>query len=221
MTSDGKPTGSRSASTAEQLRKHILRGLLLPGEHLGQAELATRFNMSKVPVREALKQLCAEGLLSHDHNRGYFVAPLDFDEGIQLYRLRRWVESSLLRTVRWPTAAELRHLKALSQQAQDLVEGRDREGWFAALMQLRYDIFGLSPYRTLLAEAMRLWTLTDRYRALLPASRSPAGEKGLVAALEARDRDQLLKAYWDERDRVEALLAEAFDVDPATLKDLP
>lgn len=220
MTGNGKASGSRSASTAEQLRKHILRGLLLPGEHLGQAELAARFNMSKVPVREALKQLCAEGLLSHDHNRGYFVAPLQFDEGIQLYRLRRWVESTLLRSVRWPDAAELKQLKALSRQAQELVDGRDRDGWFAVLMQLRQDIFGLSPHRTLLAEAMRLWTLTDRYRALLPANRSPAGEKGLVAALEARDREQLLKAYSDERDGVEALLAEAFDVDPATLTDL-
>lgn len=220
MTSEVKSTGSRSASTAEQLRKHILRGLLLPGEHLGQAELAARFNMSKVPVREALKQLCAEGLLSHDHNRGYFVAPLDFDEGIQLYRMRRWVESTLLRSARWPTAAELRQLAALSRQAQELVDGRDRDSWFAVLMQLRQEIFGLSPHRTLLAEAMRLWTLTDRYRALLPASRSPAGEKSLVAALEARDRDQLLKAYSDERDRVEALLAEAFDVDPATLASL-
>ncbi len=209
--------GSRSTSTAEQLRKHILRGLLLPGEHLGQAELATRFSMSKVPVREALKQLCAEGLLIHDHNRGYFVARLSFEEGIQLYRLRRWVEHELLMSLRWPTPEEMNQLKALCGKLIKPGASDDREAWFTALSDLRYSIFSLSPYKTLLSEARRLWTLTDRYRALFQPDRSPTGEKALLEALEAQNRPALLKAYNDKRKRIEAMLAESFDIDPRTL----
>lgn len=204
---------SRSSSTAEELRKHILRGVLLPGEHLGQAELAVRFNTSKVPVREALKQLHAEGLLDHDHNRGYFVTRLSFEEGIQLYRLRRWTEHELLRGLRWPDAGELAHLKNLLGLLSKPRNPQEREVWLTTLEELRRSIFSLSKYKVLLGEAIRLWALTDRYRALLPTDRSPERERNLIAAMEQRDMAQMLDAYLSERTQIELMLADAFGVD--------
>ncbi len=209
---------SRSSSTAEELRRHILRGVLLPGEHLGQAELAARFKTSKVPVREALKQLHAEGLLDHDHNRGYFVTRLSFHEGLQLYRMRRWVEHELLRGLRWPNAAELKHLKSLLAALDKPRAPDERENWISTLEETRLAIFALSKYQTLLAEATRLWALTDRYRALLPPDRSPQRERKLVEAMEANDRDALLSAYLNERDRIEEMLADAFGSEYDELK---
>lgn len=209
---------SRSSSTAEELRRHILRGILLPGEHLGQAELALRFKTSKVPVREALKQLHAEGLLAHDHNRGYFVTRLSFEEGIQLYRMRRWVEHELLRGIRWPTAPQLRHLKSLLERLDKPRSPREREEWICTLEETRLSIFSLSKYQTLLGEASRLWALTDRYRALLPTDRSPQREREMISAMEAKDHDALLKVYLAERDRIEEMLADAFGADHDDLK---
>ena len=202
---------SRSTSTADQLRAHILRGLIGPGDHLGQAELAAQFGMSKVPVREALKQLCAEGLLSHDHNRGYFVARLSRDEARQLYTLRRWIEAELLATADWPNAKQLTGLRKLMKAVSQPVTRENREEWLASLAELRHTIFDLSPQKILLREALRLWTLTDRYRSILPAARSAANEQELVEALEAQDRNALLRAYASSRDRIEALLEDALD----------
>lgn len=201
---------SRSSATADELRRLILRGILLPGEHLGQAELALRFNTSKVPVREALKQLHAEGLLDHDHNRGYFVTRLSFEEGIQLYRMRRWVEHELLRGLCWPDAAEIARLRSMLDRMVKPTNNTEREVWLTTLEAVRYAIFSQTKYKTLLSEAFRLWALTDRYRALLPTDRSPDRERFLIDAMEARDREALLQSYLQERDRIETMLADAF-----------
>lgn len=213
MTQIATITGqSRSSSTADQLRAHILRGSLLPGEHLTQAELAQRFNMSKVPVREALKQLHAEGFLSHDHNRGYFVSPLSHEEAMQLYKMRRWVESELLATARWPTSAELAALRKLSEKVTMPVSRANREEWVAALGELRRAIFALSTKKILYREAVRLWNLTDRYRAILPDDKSMTGEKKIIDCLEKKDRENLLEVYHEDRDRIESILEDSLPV---------
>jgi len=193
-------------SIADQLRALIIRGVISPGEHLGQSELADRFGRSKVPIREALKQLAAEGLLRHDQNRGYFVAGLSLAEARQLYRLRRWLEADLLSHARWPDADEIADFRARFERLDALdAEGR-RVEWIAQLRALRHDIFALSPDHLLLREALRLWALTDRYRSVLPRDRSGSAERQLIDAFAARDREALLTVYHADRDRIEGLL---------------
>jgi DNA-binding GntR family transcriptional regulator len=196
---------------AESLKALIVRGTISPGEHLGQTELAARFGMSKVPIREALKLLAAEGLLRHDRNRGYFVAHLRQDEAMQLYKLRRWLESELLSTARWPSEAEIRHFQKRFDKLDDLERQKKRGAWTEMLGTLRYDILDLSPQKLLLREATRLWTLTDRYRALLPRERGVSFERNLIDAMAMHDRNALLAAYHKDRDRIEAALEQAFE----------
>ena len=193
------------------LRTLIIRGTLAPGEHLGQAELATRFSISKVPIREALKQLAAEGLLRHDHNRGYFVASLSLEEAQQLYRLRRWIESELLGSARWPDQKEIAAFRRGFERVDRLAKSGDHAEWAEALKDVRRAIFDLSPDKVLLREASRLWSLTDRYRAALPRDLAESAERALVDALERRDRSTLLGAYHGHRDLVEAALADVLE----------
>lgn len=195
-------------SVAQELRSLIVRGTLLPGEHLGQTQLAERFGRSKVPIREALKHLSTEGFLVHDRNRGYFVAPLKHEEAVQLYKLRRWVEADLLATARWPNARELAQFRKQFNDLEAIDADRAYDDWARALEALRYAIFDLSPQKLLLREAIRLWRLTDRYRSFFPRSEGRSPETILIDALEKRDRDQLLASYHVTRDRVEALLRD-------------
>ncbi|MBL8552104.1 MAG: GntR family transcriptional regulator [Hyphomonadaceae bacterium] len=194
------------SNIAASLRSLIIRGTLAPGEHLGQAELATRFNVSKVPIREALKQLATDGLLQHDHNRGYFVTRLSQEEAKQLYRLRRWIESELLASARWPNQREIAQLRRGFEEIDRLNRKGDRGGYLAALEALRLSIFELSEEKVLLREAARLWSLTDRYRAVMPNETMPSPERNLIDALERRDRSALLAAYHADRDQIESLL---------------
>lgn len=195
---------------ADELRSMIIRGSLLPGEHLGQAQFATRFGRSKVPVREALERLAAEGFLQHDRNRGYFVAPLLYEEAAQLYKLRRFVEAELLETARWPTAREITGFRRQFDALGRIAPAAQFNEWAAALKDLRYALFDLSPQKVLLSEATRLWMLTDRYRCFFPRDREESPERALIDSLQKRDRAKLLQDYHRTRDRVEALLYEVF-----------
>jgi len=201
--------GSLPNVVADELRSLIVRGTLLPGEHLGQTQLAERFGRSKVPIRESLKLLATEGFLRHDRNRGYFVSPLDYEEALQLYKLRRWLEAELLSSAQWPDDAQIAAFRAQFDALDAMDQRADFNRWAQALEQLRYAIFDLSPQKVLLREAIRLWTLTDRYRALMPRQVGESPERKLIDALQARDRGRLISDYLAARATVEAALEQA------------
>ncbi|MDA0246018.1 MAG: GntR family transcriptional regulator [Chloroflexi bacterium] len=101
MTLDGLDTLPPSQNTAdriaEALRKAILQGQLHSGQSLRQDEIAATFQVSKIPVREALFQLQAEGLVDIIHNRGAIVTSLNTAEIEELYTMRIALESIALR----------------------------------------------------------------------------------------------------------------------------
>jgi OHCU decarboxylase len=88
-TDDGSPQ-----SILYQLRDETLRGTLPPGTQLRQANLAERFGASRIPVREALRQLEAEGLVSYQLNRGAVVIAMSTSEICELLDIRAALESS-------------------------------------------------------------------------------------------------------------------------------
>ncbi|MEW6266247.1 MAG: GntR family transcriptional regulator [Thermodesulfobacteriota bacterium] len=92
---------STTATTAEliadSLRAEILRGKLKSGQPLRQDELAAVFGVSKIPVREALFQLKAEGLVSFAPNRGATVSELSAAEVDEIYTMRLALETAALR----------------------------------------------------------------------------------------------------------------------------
>jgi DNA-binding GntR family transcriptional regulator len=193
---------------ADQLRELIGRGTLPPGLQLRQMDLAERFQASRVPIREALKSLHGEGIVEHDPNRGFFVAPLSIDEARQLYRIRHLLEAELLATVRWPSSAELTELRAQLKALESSLKDQNAPEWIAQHRAFYRTLFELSPEKVLVAEVLRVMRLTDRYRALaahvLPNQRrKPTPERHLVAALAKRDRQRLLDVFEQDRKAVE------------------
>ena len=80
---------------AAALRQDILTGRIQPGEELPQEGLATRFNVSRMPVRDALNALSAERLVTLRPNRGAQVIALTPDELLEIYDLRALLECDL------------------------------------------------------------------------------------------------------------------------------
>src|SRR5690349_9685038 len=74
------------------LEEAILEGGLKPGERLGAEALAQRFGTSRTPIREALLQLEAQGLVDVEPNRGAVVRSFDRDDLFDLYQLRALLE---------------------------------------------------------------------------------------------------------------------------------
>jgi DNA-binding GntR family transcriptional regulator len=201
------------AKIADSIRDLISRGTLAPEVHLGQLQLAQRFGVSRVPVREALKLLASEGLVLHDLNRGFFVASLSSDEARQLYRMRHLVEAELLTSIDWPNKEQLAELRAKVEEMEKLIEDGKRAEWAVRHREFHRAVFNLSSQKILIREVLRLWTLTDRYRSLLPAQTKSreardgnSGERALVEALSKADRKRLLDVFEEDRTRVEEML---------------
>lgn len=202
---------------ADELRSMIARGTLSPGMRLGQTELAAQFNASRVPVREALKLLSSEGIVEHDPNRGFFVTRLSRDEAEQLFALRHLVEDELMRTVEWPTEEQIKALEASAHRLEALLDKGDRQAWWIEHRQFHTSIFDLSPKKIVMREALRLWALTDRFRALLPLPRRPSEERevvnkqGVIDALRSQDRTKLIASRSNRREAFERLVLEMLE----------
>jgi DNA-binding GntR family transcriptional regulator len=197
---------------AEKLREMIARGVLYPGTRLGQAELAAKFNTSRVPLREGLKLLTSEGIVQHDPNRGFFIALFSSHEAEQLFRMRHLIEDELLRSVVWPNPGELKKFSARANRLEELLNQGDRATWWAEHRDFHNRLFDLSPDKLIVREAMRLWLLTDRYRAMLPMPKPGSEERRVVEkesfidALKANDREKLLVVRRERRKAFERLV---------------
>src|SRR3954469_17050465 len=86
-----------SSMTVEALRERILRGDYPEGEPLRQDALADELGVSRIPVREALRQLEAEGLVTFSPHRGAVVSSLSLAEIEELFELRAQIECDLIR----------------------------------------------------------------------------------------------------------------------------
>ena len=96
----GNPLLGRQSSPeliAESLRQAIIEGQLGPGESLRQENLAQHFAVSRIPVREALRQLESEGWIVLERNRGARVSALSAAEVREIYEIRASLEATALR----------------------------------------------------------------------------------------------------------------------------
>jgi len=217
MTTTSKTSKAVPSKIADELRSMIARGTLSPGMRLGQTDLATQFDASRVPVREALKLLSSEGLVEHDPNRGFFVTRLSRDEAEQLFTLRTLVEEELMKTIAWPDDVGIAELIRSNERLEDLLDMGDRQAWWIEHRAFHASIFDLSPQKIIMREAMRLWALTDRYRAPLPLPRRPSEERkvvnknDLIEALRAQDRAQLIASRRERRETFEQLVLETLE----------
>ena len=82
------PRRSLFSAVADKLRDQIIRGEIAEGTELLQDAIATQYQVSKIPVREALRQLEAEGLITIVPNRGAVVPALSPDDIDELFSIR-------------------------------------------------------------------------------------------------------------------------------------
>jgi DNA-binding GntR family transcriptional regulator len=185
---------SASDQIAEALRDAIVEGQLATGEVLRQDEIAARFHVSKIPVREALKRLEAEGLVSFAKNRGAVVAGLSAAEILEYMDIRAMLE------------ARAAGLAAARISDERLAEARARLAEFGASpntgrwgelnWQFHSTLYADADRPILLAEIRALYDKVERYvRALLAMTTQtemPKTQREHAAILDAfarRDPD--------------------------------
>jgi DNA-binding GntR family transcriptional regulator len=108
------PRNTYSQATESVLRDMILDGSIRPGERLNEVGLASSLGISRGPLREAIRQLTGEGLLTAVSHRGAYVRTFSREEVVELYELRCALELHAVRLACLRAGdAELRALDAL------------------------------------------------------------------------------------------------------------
>lgn len=162
MVQAGRSAGSRVLTA---LREMIVAGELLPGQTIRQDAMSKQLDVSRLPLREALGQLVAEGLARHEHNVGYTVTRLDEFEFHQVYLLRGLLESAILERVEKPTRGEEDSLRGTLKAVEVAALSVDTEGMQVLNRQFHFQIFELSRLPVLVSELGRVWTQTAPYHA--------------------------------------------------------
>jgi DNA-binding GntR family transcriptional regulator len=110
-----------SARIADEIRSAVLRGEMRPGMRIRQELLAAKFGASRIPVREALKQLENEGLVVLAPNRGAWIADVNSEESIEVYKIREVVEPlAIVESVPYLTDADISSLDAMINELERL-----------------------------------------------------------------------------------------------------
>jgi|SRR5215212_5715278 DNA-binding GntR family transcriptional regulator len=113
-----------------QVRDAILRGLMKPGEEIRQERLARDLRVSRTPLREALRMLEREGLVSGTPNRSYRVTGFSMPDLEELYVLRLPLEAAAIRlTIPLLGTREIAALEGEMAQMAHFAEVRDYELW--------------------------------------------------------------------------------------------
>ncbi|MCH4565128.1 GntR family transcriptional regulator [Halomonas sp. EGI 63088] len=109
-------TGLIREQVHKTLRREILSCSLRPGEELREKELATRFEVSKSPVRDALQKLEREGLVSVEPRQGYRVTPISLADAKDMFVFRTVMESGCIKeAVRHASDTDLKRLDQFRQ----------------------------------------------------------------------------------------------------------
>ena len=110
----------------ETLRSAILRGDLGGGARLIQADIADRLDVSTTPVREALRDLATEGLITLDRHRGGVVRELNWDDMQEIVAIRRQLEPLAVReAIEHITEEELARAESLAERMTDVSKPGD------------------------------------------------------------------------------------------------
>jgi DNA-binding GntR family transcriptional regulator len=120
--------GARGEHAYRRLRTAIQDGTLKPGERVMETEVAQWLNVSRTPVRDALRRLEAEGMLAHERHNGLVVAKLDRQAVMELYAIREVLEGTAARLcARHASDMEVLELEELVKRE------REMQGDFEAL----------------------------------------------------------------------------------------
>jgi DNA-binding GntR family transcriptional regulator len=204
---------------ADRVRSAILRGLFSPGQHLREDELATRLQVSRGPVREALAVLEREGLVNVAPHRGATVVELTPQDLTEVYSLRIGLEVVATQlAARHGSAPDFARAEAVLKEFARALKGKVNEQDAARLDLEFHDVF----YAAAGNERLRVtWQglRSQVYLFLLQRNiaspdwrmKSIAGHTEILEAVRARDERKAVKLITEHISYAYTMISSTFD----------
>jgi DNA-binding GntR family transcriptional regulator len=182
---------------AELLRQRIFQRELEPGSWIDELKLAEEYGISRTPLREALKVLAAEGLVTMKVRRGAYVTEVSEKDLADVYHLLALLESDAAGVVaQRATPAQIDDLRRLHDELEATARPGhvDREHFFSVNERFHMRLLAIADNRwrdQMVADLRKVMKL-NRHNSLLKSGRiaeSLAEHRALMAAIEAHDAD--------------------------------
>jgi len=177
----------------DALEDRILTGDIRPGARLDEAALAVEFNVSRTPVRQALFQLAATGLVEHIPHRGAFAAEIGPQQLSEMFEVIAELEALCARNcARRATGNDIAELVALHRDCTVAAQSGDSDAYYYANEQFHASIRVISGNSFLHAEVDRLQKRLQAYRRVQLRARdrissSLQEHEDIVTAIQAGD----------------------------------
>jgi len=201
-----------------RLKQLILDGNLPAGAQMLEQEAATRLNMSRTPVREAMVRLRQEGMVEIRPRHGMRVLPISASDMAEIYTVLTALEGTAAELVaqRGPTARQLSQLRGAVTDMQAALERDDLKAWAAADEQFHLQLVRLSGNTRLIQMVGQLWDQAHRARMLTlqlrPTPTNSVKEHAeLVDAIAAGDGAEARRVHEDHRRRAGTMLVDLLD----------
>jgi DNA-binding GntR family transcriptional regulator len=182
-----------ASMTVEALRERILRGDYPEGEPLRQDALADDLGVSRIPVREALRQLEAEGLVTFSPHRGAVVSSLSLDEIDELFQLRSEIECELLcRAIPRMTAEQLDRAIDVLDEFEDALRAGEATRWGPLNWHFHAALYAPANRNLTMGVLQKLHQHSDRYfrmQVLLAhgGDRANSEHRAIATAVQSQD----------------------------------
>lgn len=179
---------------AELLRQRIFRRELEPGSWIDEVKLAQEYGISRTPLREALKVLAAEGLVTMKVRRGAYVTEVSEQDLAEVYHLLALLESDAAAVVaERATAPQLKELQKLHKELEAAV--KDRERFFALNERFHMRLLEIAgnKWRNQMVADLRKVMKLHRHNSLLKSGRiqeSLDEHARVMEALAKRDAER-------------------------------
>ena len=176
---------------AEQLRQRIFQRELEPGSWIDELKIAEQMGISRTPLREAIKVLAAEGLVTMKVRRGAYVTEMSDKDLRDVYHLLALLESDAAAVVaERATVQQLQALQTLHEELERSVHDRDQ--FFAVNERFHMQLLALADnrWRDQLVTDLRKVMKLNRHNSLLKTGRiaeSLAEHQAIMLALTSRD----------------------------------
>lgn len=189
---------------AERLREQIFNRELEPGSWIDEQKLTAELGISRTPLREALKVLAVEGLVTMKVRRGAYVTEVSTDDVRQVYHLLALLESDAAGDVaRNASPEELAQLRSLHNRLE--LEVHQREFFFATNEAFHIQLLSIAGnrWRQQIVADMRKVMKLNRHHSLFKQGRPEESlneHRALMDALERRDgalATRLMRAHFD------------------------
>jgi DNA-binding GntR family transcriptional regulator len=187
----------RNIELKARLEHEIISGQLKPGERLDELSLATRFEVSRTPVREALLQLTSMGLVEMRPRRGAVVASIGLKDLLDMFEVMAELEGMCARlAARRISDEECRQMRIIHEDSKQTVEDGDYDAYYACNVRFHEMLYAAARNTYLAEQTMALRNRLAPYRrsqlhqhGRLPGSFTEHGK--ILNALEDRDATEV------------------------------